>query len=78
MSNAKLSLNHAIIAGSDEHYSSFGDHLQRWLTVALDRLLDHLEQRRELAALARMDDRSLKDIGLTRTDLARSGNQDRV
>jgi hypothetical protein len=78
MSNAKISLNRPFIAHRDEHFSSFVEQALGWLTAALDRLLDHLERRRERAALAQMDDRSLKDIGLTRTDLALPRKRDRA
>ena len=70
MSNARISLNQGMIGAGNEHFSSVGEQISRWLIASLDRVLDRLERGRELAALARFDDRALKDIGLTRSDLA--------
>jgi len=66
--SARLSATGGMMPTKDEHISSFVEPLRRWLIAAFDRLLEDLERRRELMALAQMDERSLKDIGLTRPD----------
>ena len=71
MANIRVALNQGVVATGNEHFSSVGELISRWLIASLDRLLDRLERGRELAALARLDDLALKDIGLTRSDLAR-------
>ena len=70
MANIRVALSQGVVATGNEHFSSVGEQISRWLTASLDRLLDRLERGRERAALAQMDDRALKDIGLTRSDLA--------
>jgi uncharacterized protein YjiS (DUF1127 family) len=67
--NARISMGYAPIPRKDEHFSPIGERLSGGLTALFDRVLDHIERRRELTALAQMDDRSLKDIGLSRSDL---------
>ncbi len=67
--SARISLSLESIAPKDEHFSSIFHKGSRGLTAIFDRLLDRLERRRELTVLARMDERALRDIGLTRSDL---------
>jgi uncharacterized protein YjiS (DUF1127 family) len=68
--NAKLSVRIGSIGHKDEHFSSIAGRISEALVAGFDALLDHLERRREVASLTYLDDRSLKDIGLTRSDLA--------
>lgn len=44
---------------------------RRWLTATLDRGLDWLDRARSRRQLARLDDRQLRDIGVSRTDADR-------
>lgn len=69
--NARISMGYGLIPRKDEHFSSIGERLSGGLIALFDRVLDGIERRHELAALAQMDDRSLKDIGLSRSDLGR-------
>jgi hypothetical protein len=68
--NAKLMIPMRGAGHGDEHFSSISARVSGGLVAAFDGLLDRLERRREVASLAALDDRSLKDIGLTRSDLA--------
>jgi len=68
MMSSDTCVDGARITGNGDNFSAIGRRFDSWLTKALDGLLDHFERRRELAALAQMDERSLKDIGLTRPD----------
>ena len=68
--NAKLFVQMGTISRKDEHFSSIVQRISDALVVGFDALLDHLERRREVAALTYLDDRALKDIGLIRSDLA--------
>jgi uncharacterized protein YjiS (DUF1127 family) len=68
--NAKLSFHMGSIGHKDEHFSPIAGRISEALIAGFDALLDYLERRREIANLTYMDDRSLKDIGLTRSGLA--------
>jgi uncharacterized protein YjiS (DUF1127 family) len=46
-----------------------------WLVTILDRLVDWQERASQRRALATLDDRMLKDLGLTRADVAREAGK---
>ena len=66
-----LSLSHAI----DEAISSMARRADAWLVAAFDRVLAAIELRRDRATLARMSDRELKDLGLTRSGIADAAHE---
>jgi uncharacterized protein YjiS (DUF1127 family) len=53
----------------DDYFSSISRYLGAWAVRAIDSILERIERVQDRSALARMDDRELKDIGLTRTDI---------
>jgi len=65
------SISHQI----DEAFSSTIGRVEAGLIVVVDAVLDFLDDQRERATLMRLDDRQLKDIGLTRTDIGYSGDE---
>ena len=62
---SSLSLSQANAEGN----SSIVRRANRLLLVAVDGVLDLIEGQRDAAALIKMSDRELKDIGLTRDDI---------
>lgn len=55
--------------------TKFISSVDRALARRLDALLDRLERRRQIDALAAMDDRLLSDVGLGRADVERLRRQ---
>ncbi len=55
----------------DDYFSSVLHEADNQLIHLVDWILDRLESSRDRAALAHMDCRELKDIGLTRSDIER-------
>lgn len=61
-------------AGSSHPYAMRRG-FRRWLIETLDRGLDWLDRSRSRRQLARLDDRLLRDIGVTRTDADREATK---
>jgi len=56
----------------DELASSLNRRTHRTLIALFDAILEGCDRRRELNELARMDQRALNDLGLSRVDLERA------
>ncbi|HEY1720332.1 MAG TPA: DUF1127 domain-containing protein [Magnetospirillaceae bacterium] len=54
-----------------DYFSSIHHKTSMWLIRFVDSILEGMERRRDRAALARMSNRDLQDIGLARTDIDR-------
>lgn len=62
----------------NEGISSVRHKMGRVLVASVDVVLDYLEQQREQATVSQMNDRELKDIGLTRAAIARGDERGRA